>query len=146
MQIGRASVGKALLMIHGDAEVGRILRRANTEETNPDMRVSVAKVRADLKESRERGWTESRGAVLARSNTFAMPMPSMPNHPPLVIGIGTTVVESDQRRPDIVAALKAFCESIAFDIASQVYIADDGAVLLREWTEVVDQPIAAMRR
>lgn len=105
-------------MLQSDAEAGRILRRANLEEADPAMRVCVSGVLADLRESRGRGWTESRGAVMARSNTFAMPTPPIPNHPPLAIGVGTTVAEADARRPATVEALKAFRAAIAEDVTT----------------------------
>jgi len=115
--IGRAAVGKALLMACSDAEASRILRRANAEEPNPILRTSVSAVIADLQASRARGWTESHGAVVAHANTFAMPVPPLPHHPPLAIGIGTLMVNSDAQRPRIVKALHSFCAAIANDVA-----------------------------
>jgi DNA-binding IclR family transcriptional regulator len=103
--IGRAAVGKALLMEMSEAEATRILRRANAEEADPARRVQVAAVMEDLRLARQRGWTESGGAVVAGQNVIAAPLPRLADHPPLAIGLGTMAGEVERRRDSLVTAL-----------------------------------------
>lgn len=104
-QIGRAAVGKALLMMKSDAEVHHILRRANAEEADPARRVRIASVIEDLALARRQGWAESRGAVQAGQNVIAIPLPRLADHPPLAIGLGGVTVEMERRRDSLVEAL-----------------------------------------
>lgn len=102
--IGRAAVGKALLMECADMVAMRLIRRANAEE--PTMRVEVSALMEDLRRSRELGWTESRGAVTRGQNVIAMPLPPIADHPPLAIGLGMRVEDSDRRHQSLVEALQ----------------------------------------
>jgi DNA-binding IclR family transcriptional regulator len=110
--IGRAAVGKALLMKRSEADVQRILRRANAEEPDPARRVDVARVVEDIRAARQRGWVESGGAVVAGQNVLAMPLPPLSEHPPLAIGLGTTEAEVARRRDSLVAALREVCAAL----------------------------------
>lgn len=112
--IGRAAVGKALLMLKSDAEAQRILRRANAEE--PDTRrVDVAEVLEDLSAARRRGWTESGGAVVPGQNVLAMPLPALAGQPPMAIGLGALREEVERQRPALVAALRETCAALGRD-------------------------------
>ncbi|WP_439595392.1 IclR family transcriptional regulator [Falsiroseomonas sp.] len=117
--IGRAAVGKALLMLKSDAEAQRILRRANAEEAEPARRVDIAAVMADLRAARLRGWLESGGAVVPGQNVIAMPLPPLADHPPLAIGLGTTEAEVARRRDSLVAALREVHAALAREAAPQ---------------------------
>lgn len=110
--IGRAAVGKALLMQMSEAEAARILRRANAEEADPARHVQVSTIVEDLRLSRQRGWAESRGAVVAGQNVIAMPLPRLADHPPLAIGLGTAASEVERRRDSLVAALGEVREAL----------------------------------
>nr|WP_281419434.1 IclR family transcriptional regulator C-terminal domain-containing protein [Falsiroseomonas tokyonensis] len=115
--IGRAAVGKALLMLKTDAEAQRILRRANAEEAEPARRVDIAAVMADLRAARQRGWLESGGAVVPGQNVIAVPLPPLAEHPPLALGLGTTAAEVDRRRDSLVAALREVQAALAREAA-----------------------------
>lgn len=117
--IGRAAVGKALLLLKPEAEALRILRRANAEEAEPARRVDIAAVMADLRQARQRGWLESGGAVVPGQTVLAMPLPSLPDHPPLAIGLGTTMAEAERRREALVAALREVCGALRREAAPQ---------------------------
>jgi DNA-binding IclR family transcriptional regulator len=109
--IGRAAVGKALLMPKPDAEVQRILRRANAEASETH-RVRIAAVIEDLRASRLRGWTESGGAVRPGQNVLAMPLPPLAGQPPMAIGLGAALAESERQRTSLVAALRQTCNAL----------------------------------
>ncbi|MBR0641613.1 IclR family transcriptional regulator [Plastoroseomonas hellenica] len=112
--IGRAAVGKALLMLRTEAEAQRILRRANAEEAEA-RRVDVADVLEDISASRRRGWTESGGAVVPGQNVLAMPLPAMAGQPPMAIGLGALGEEVERQRPALVAALRETCAGLRHD-------------------------------
>ncbi|MDP3418920.1 IclR family transcriptional regulator [Falsiroseomonas sp.] len=115
--IGRAAVGKALLMLKTDAEAQRILRRANAEEPEAARRVDIAAVMDSLRQARVQGWVESGGAVVPGQNVLAMPLPPLPEHPRLAIGLGTTEAEVARRRDSLVAALREVCAALKREAA-----------------------------
>jgi DNA-binding IclR family transcriptional regulator len=115
--IGRAAVGKALLMLKTDAEAQRILRRANAEEPEAARRVDIPTVMDSLRQARMRGWVESGGAVVPGQNVLAMPLPPLPEHPTLAIGLGTTEAEVARRRDSLVAALREVCAALKREAA-----------------------------
>ena len=114
--IGRAAVGKALLMGCTDGEAMRLLRRANAEQ--PVVRVDVVALMEDLRRSRDLGWTESRGAVVRGQNVIAMPLPPIPDHPPLAVGLGMRVEDSDRRRESLLQALERLRTALAREVRS----------------------------
>jgi DNA-binding IclR family transcriptional regulator len=107
--IERAAVGKALLMLKSDAEAARILRSANAKEPDPARRLRIADAMAELRLSRSRGWTESNGAVMAGQTVLAMPLPQLPGHPPMAIGLGTDVELVERGRASMLKALRKVC-------------------------------------
>jgi DNA-binding IclR family transcriptional regulator len=107
--ITRAAVGKALMMLKSDAEIARLLRRANAEEPDARQRPALASLMADLRLSRARGWTESRGSMVPGQSVLAMPLPPLLDQPPLAIGLGGRREMVESRREELVAQLKAVC-------------------------------------
>jgi DNA-binding IclR family transcriptional regulator len=114
--IGHAAVGKALLMTMPEAEAQRILRRANAEQPDPSRRLPMAAAIEDLRASRLQGWAESRGAVQPGQNVIAMPLPPLADHPPMAIGLGTTVEEVERRREKLIDALRKVCVALQGEV------------------------------
>ncbi|WP_426958952.1 IclR family transcriptional regulator [Muricoccus radiodurans] len=111
--ITRAAVGRALLMNQPEREVARILRRANAEEMDPARRLPAARLLEELGRSRDRGWAESAGAVRAGLSVLAMPLPPLPDQPPLAIGLGGECAAVETGRRSLIRALRDVCDLLA---------------------------------
>ncbi len=109
----RAAVGLALLMGLPDAEVERLARRANAEEREKALRVSIPALLREIQEGRVRGWVESAGRVLPGASVIAMPLPPLTGHPPLAVGLGGRQEAVNRARAEMVASLRATCEALA---------------------------------
>lgn len=115
--ITRAAVGKALLMLKPEEESARILRRANAEEPDPARRVPLDPFLEDLRRSRDRGWTESAGAMRPGLSVLATPLPPLPDQPPLAIGLGGDREGIERRRDALIEALREVCALLAREAA-----------------------------
>ncbi|WP_137178933.1 IclR family transcriptional regulator [Roseomonas sp. AR75] len=109
----RAAVGLALLLGLPDADVARLARRANAEERDPSLRVSIPALLDELAEGRARGWVESCGRVVPGASVIAMPLPALRGHPPLAVGLGGRQEAVRRARAEMIAALRATCEALA---------------------------------
>jgi DNA-binding IclR family transcriptional regulator len=110
--ICRAALGKALLLYKSDAEISRIARHANAEAENESERVSIRTLLTDIRRSRERGWTESNGAITPGVTVIAMPLPEIAGQPQFSIGLGTTCERVTVEGDMLVAQLRAACLSM----------------------------------
>jgi DNA-binding IclR family transcriptional regulator len=115
--ITRAAVGQALLMTLPEREAARILRRANAEEPDPARRLPPAPFLEELRRSRVQGWTESAGAVRAGLSVLAMPLPPLPDQPPLAIGLGGERAVVEAQRSALARALRQVCDVLAEETA-----------------------------
>lgn len=103
--ICRAAVGKALLAGKSDKDIALLARGANAQEPDPARRVAVPDLLADLSLCRNRGWAESRGAVVPGRSVLAMALPSIPGQTDLAIGLGGAVEDIARQRPEVIQRL-----------------------------------------
>jgi DNA-binding IclR family transcriptional regulator len=93
-----AAVGKALLMTKSDKEVGLLVRRINSDESDPTRLVNLTALLKDLAECRRRGYALSTGAVIPGVSVIAAPWPLLPGQPQMALGLGTRTDALDNER------------------------------------------------
>jgi DNA-binding IclR family transcriptional regulator len=103
----RVAPGKILLAQETDAEIGRIVRRANAEEEDPDLRVPLPAFLREMAEIRRQGWAESLGARSMTTGLIAIGLPVLAGQPPLALALGLPLEEARSRRGEMVADLHA---------------------------------------
>ena len=123
--ITRAALGKALMLGMSDQEAGRILRRANAEESDAPRRISPAVFLAEMRVNRAAGWAESIGAIRAGLSVIAVPLPAVPDQPPLAIGLGGEQADVQARRDALLRALWFACQTLR----------QEGLKVQTEWPE-----------
>jgi DNA-binding IclR family transcriptional regulator len=108
--ICRAALGRALLMIKSDAEIGRIVRKVNVEAA-PQERIHLPTFLAEMHRSRRRGWAESAGEVQQGRGVIGMVLPPLAGQPALSIGLGGTLEIIGAKRNALVEQLRNVCRS-----------------------------------
>lgn len=110
--ICHAAIGRALLMVQPQGEVELVVRRANTEEKDPALKVVLAEFLEEMAESRARGWAGSSGRITRGVGVLAMPLPPLPEHPALAIGIGGPTVTLAQQCDGLIREIRSVCEAV----------------------------------
>lgn len=83
----RSAIGLALLGTHDDRQVGRIVRRLNSEEPDPARHVRLPELLARLAEIRMQGYALSTGGIVKGGGALAMVLPEQVNGTPLAVAI-----------------------------------------------------------
>lgn len=105
-----SGLGLMLLSLKSDAEIGRIVRRFNAEESGCALPLlSERQVLAMVERARAQGWCETANLSTAGAGSIAMLLPLPGGQRPLAIGIGGPV-ERLQARHD--ALQRALAEAV----------------------------------
>ncbi len=101
-----SGLGLMLLSLKTDPEIGRLVRRFNSEVTDPSiLRVSEREVLRKVETARRQGWFESASLITKGAGSIATLLPLPRGQRPLAIGIGAPVERLQQRHDLLQAAL-----------------------------------------
>ena len=101
----RSGLGRVLLSRKSDIEVQQLLWRANAEESDPSLRMSVHDLLKELELIRSQGYAYTEGKVNKPSGVVAVEMPTPPSQPPMALGIGATIETLRVERDSMLALL-----------------------------------------
>lgn len=85
----RSAIGLALLSTYEDARVSRLMRRFNSEATDPAGQVNISSLLRQLDEIRRNGYALAIGGVIKGGGAVAMVLPEGVNGSPLAIAIAS---------------------------------------------------------
>lgn len=111
----RSAVGKVLLSALSDAEVLRIARHANAQQTDPADRVSTRELLAEMAQVRTQGWAMTMDYPRPNLATLAVALPQMPGQPPMALTVGSNKLIMLARHGQFLAELRAACRALAPD-------------------------------
>jgi DNA-binding IclR family transcriptional regulator len=100
-----SALGQMLLTPKADPEI-RAIVRSNNAEADEAHRVKEREFMTEIDVIRSQGFAESRGRMVPGANTIAMLVPVAKDATPLAIGVGGPIDRIDQRRDDILRALR----------------------------------------
>lgn len=104
--IGMAAVGKVLLSLKSDPEIGLLLRRMNAAMADPVQCVDVDRLLAEMGDIRRQGYARSRGAVVPGRDVLAVQLRTPPGTPPLALGVSADTSMIDQEINTILGVLR----------------------------------------
>lgn len=104
--ICRAAVGKALLLSKSDHEIELLIRRINAEENDTAQHIEPQGFLADIRQSRERGYTLSNGSVIPGVGVVATTLPKLPGQPLMALGVGAKLDWLTPNLPMVLTALR----------------------------------------
>lgn len=84
----RTAVGLVLASLRDDAEIGRMVRRVNTEAERPEDLIQETDVMARIKEARDQGYLVTSNLATPGAGMIATLVRNGPSSRPLAIGIG----------------------------------------------------------
>jgi len=87
--IARVAMGKLILSSYEDAQIGRIVRRINSEESDPEAQVHLPTLMSEIAEIRANGFSLSIGGTVPGGGSVACFLPEKMNDTPLVLAIGS---------------------------------------------------------
>lgn len=103
-----SGLGLMLLSLKTDPEIGRVVRRFNSELSDPAVpRLSEREVLRKIETARRQGWFESASLITKGAGSIATLLPLPRGQRPLAIGIGAPVERLQQRHDMLQAALTA---------------------------------------
>lgn len=100
----RASTGHVLLAGRDDAEIMRILVRSNADLPTTE-RVTPKELMRSVEQVRRQGWVSAESRYTPGATVIAARMPTLPQAPPVAVGVGGPTERVRQRRGAIVDAL-----------------------------------------
>ena len=101
----RTAIGIVLASQRDDAEIGRMIRRVNTETERPEDAIHEAEVMARIQEVRENGYIITANLATPGAGVVATLLKNGPSSRPLAIGIGAP-------HPRIVSGKEFLVESL----------------------------------
>jgi DNA-binding IclR family transcriptional regulator len=101
-----SAVGQMLLSRKADNDIRAIVRSNNADAVDAAHRVKERDFMAEIETIRCQGFAESRGRMIPGANTIAMLVPVAKDATPLAIGVGGPMDRINQRRDDILRALR----------------------------------------
>jgi DNA-binding IclR family transcriptional regulator len=101
----RTAIGLVLASQRDDAEIGRMIRRVNTETERPEDAIQEAEVMARIQEVRENGYIITANLATPGAGVVATLLKNGPSSRPLAIGIGAP-------HPRIVSGKEFLVESL----------------------------------
>ena len=104
--LARSGAGYAILARLSDAEVTRIVMRTNAERADGESLVNVAELLATLAEVRRQGYAFTTDVILKGAGILAAAMPTPPDQPVLIVGVGGVSEVMRSHREELVAILK----------------------------------------
>lgn len=100
--LAMSGLGWALLSLHTDAEVERVIHKTNLRMARGGQSVDPAQVMARVREARAQGHAFSRNTVTDGVGVIAVPLPPGEAGEHLAIGVGGFVERLDARREEFV--------------------------------------------
>lgn len=102
----RSGTGYAILTRFKDTEIARIVMRSNAERPPEEPAMPLVEVLAAVEDVRRSGYAfVPRSAITRGGAVLAMPLPLLPNSPPLAIAIGGNSRKLVARKDELVAVL-----------------------------------------
>lgn len=87
--LGTTAVGHILLSRHDDAQIGRLIRRINSDTADPSHHLDPSRLLTEVRTAREQGFALSIGGVVKGAGAIAMLLPESLGATPLAIGISS---------------------------------------------------------
>ena len=109
--MGRCGIGRLLLSALPDAEIDLIVRRINIAE--PDARLDIAELMADIAEIRHRRHAFSRNLFAEGTGAIAVLAPDAPHGRRMALGLGGPVARLEANYQEHLARLNAAAEGLA---------------------------------
>jgi DNA-binding IclR family transcriptional regulator len=103
-----SAMGRALLSLLPDAEVGSWVRRCNAEASEGRLRVRELDFIAMMHKTRAQGYAETAGDSVPTQSAFAIPIVSPMGSAPLAVGVGGPTAKVHAEKETILAALNEF--------------------------------------
>ncbi|MGS0897345.1 helix-turn-helix domain-containing protein [Burkholderia stagnalis] len=100
----RSASGRILLSHKSDSEVQQLLWRVNAEEESKH-RLALGDVLRELDRIRREGFAYTEGSVTPLVGVLAVPMPTPPSQPPMVLGIGDSIENLRRNRESFLELL-----------------------------------------
>jgi DNA-binding IclR family transcriptional regulator len=101
----RTAIGIVLASQRDDSEIGRMIRRVNTETERPEDAIQESEVMARINEVREKGYIITANLATPGAGVIATLLKKGPSSRPLAIGIGAP-------HPRIVSGKEFLVESL----------------------------------
>jgi DNA-binding IclR family transcriptional regulator len=98
-EMAATAVGRMLMSQLDDAAAGKLIRRINNEQTDPEKLVDLKALLCDLARIRTNGYAVSIGGVVKHGGAIAVMLPKSFGPAPLAIGIGSvrSVLEANEQ-------------------------------------------------
>lgn len=109
----RTAIGLVLASLRDDAEIGRMVRRVNTESERSEDIIQEAEVMARIREVRENGYLITSNLATPGAGVVATLLRNGPSSRPLAIGIGAPHPRLVSGRDTLVEHLMAAVDSYA---------------------------------
>ncbi len=103
--IVRTATGKMLMSLMSNADVRKIMRRANSEEPVAKYRVREAAFIAEIEQVRSQGYAETHGDMISGAAVIAQLMPRASGESPMAIGIGGPLERIEAEKEKILKVL-----------------------------------------
>ena len=87
----RSAVGQVILSLKENDAIFALARRINAEGSDSAKRVKIEDLMHQIEFCRRENYGYSEGATTPGGGIIAVQFPSPPHHPPMAIGIGTTI-------------------------------------------------------
>ncbi len=100
------AVGQALLSLQSDDEIGLLVRRINAEQTENLPPIKASALIKEIEHGRERGYFATWGTATKGAGVIAVPLPPVPDHPPLALGIGAPIDRLDEKIDEYYGLMK----------------------------------------
>ncbi len=110
--ITRAAVGRVLLSLHPDAEIKKILRRVNSEETVAANRTKESDLLDEIEKIRAFGFAETSGSMTPGGGVIATLL-DIPEGPPMGVGVGAPIERLEKNRDHIMKVLDKYRTQIS---------------------------------
>ena len=110
--ITRAAVGRVLLSLHPDAEIKKILRRVNSEETVAANRTKESDLLDEIEKIRAFGFAETSGSMTPGGGVIATLL-DIPEGPPMGVGVGAPIERLEKNRDHIRKVLDKYRTQIS---------------------------------
>jgi DNA-binding IclR family transcriptional regulator len=104
--IARAAAGKVLLARKTNAEIGRIVRRLNSQAADRSQLLDESRVIREIEKVRRSGFAETAGTVTDGAGVIAFALPKRPGQPPLAVGVGGPLERLTGKRDRILRILR----------------------------------------
>lgn len=103
--LARSGIGRMLLSRKSDIELQQLLWRINDQETDPELRMTIHELLAEVNFARAYGYAYTEGTVNPLTGVVAVELPTPPSQPPMAVGFGASIEAMRNEREDLLALL-----------------------------------------